>query len=158
VEGKKYSEYTITSKPKKRKGNKPTIAPKSSYGNKERKFIIPTKDLPKDISYLLDKGNVMYEFNYNSLNKHQLPGTYIYFLLNNNKVVYVGQTKSNMTNRIQSHKLTKDFDRCIFMDCPISKLDSIEHYFIMKLMPKHNKVLKLIPIDESHPLIENYIE
>ena len=62
---------------------------------------------------------------------------FIYFLIKDDIVVYVGQTKNNLI-RPFSHK-DKDFNRIEIMTCPENKLDIVEDAFILKYKPKYNK-------------------
>lgn len=63
----------------------------------------------------------------------------IYFLLKENIVVYVGQSK-NGASRPFLHK-DKNFDRVEIMYVPGSKLDEYESYYIKKYAPLYNQKL-----------------
>lgn len=64
----------------------------------------------------------------------------IYFLINKNKVVYVGQTKNGLF-RVFEHIKTKYFEKFSIFSCDEYLLDYYENYFIMKYKPKLNKVI-----------------
>lgn len=64
---------------------------------------------------------------------------FVYFLLKNNEVVYVGQTKKG-TSRINAHT-NKDFDKVKVIYCKIGELDKLEDFYIKKYNPKYNKQL-----------------
>ena len=63
---------------------------------------------------------------------------FVYFLKNENKVVYVGLTTS-MYARISVHKRDKKFDEVEYIEVPGKRAAFIEFYFIKKYMPKYNK-------------------
>jgi len=63
---------------------------------------------------------------------------YIYFLLQENEVVYVGQTV-NLHTRIKNHKKTKEFNKINWIQIPIKWLEYAETYYIIKFNPKYNK-------------------
>lgn len=60
----------------------------------------------------------------------------VYFLLDNNKVVYVGQSV-NVYSRIGQHT-DKAFDRYAFVPCAVEALDKLESLYIHFLQPKEN--------------------
>lgn len=61
----------------------------------------------------------------------------IYFLLQNNKVVYVGKTLNGKL-RINQHKNEKIFDEIYIIKCKKNELSEIEDYYMMKYKPKYN--------------------
>lgn len=63
--------------------------------------------------------------------------TFVYFLLKDNEVVYVGQTQSGISRPI-SHK-DKDYDCIKLKYCKDYDLNDIEGEFILKYRPKYNK-------------------
>ena len=65
--------------------------------------------------------------------------TFVYFLLNGDEVVYVGQTKNGLT-RPFSHK-DKVFDSVIIKFCDIEQLDGFEDEYIIKYKPRYNKAI-----------------
>lgn len=69
----------------------------------------------------------------------QIEECFIYFLLQNDEVVYVGQT-SKGTQRPFSHK-DKDFNRVMILYCEKCELDEKEDYYIKKYSPAYNKLL-----------------
>jgi hypothetical protein len=64
----------------------------------------------------------------------------VYFLLQGNHVVYVGQAK-NVKKRLAMHKADPDrvFDSYAFLPCDEKDLDTLEALYIMHLRPKQNK-------------------
>lgn len=62
--------------------------------------------------------------------------TGIYFLLDGNKIVYIGQS-TNVYHRIASHK-DKQFDRYAFVPCSADSLDKLEALYIHCIRPKLN--------------------
>lgn len=68
----------------------------------------------------------------------QMPSVFIYFLLFDDEVVYVGQTR-NGTARIAAHK-DKQFNRTYIIKCDEDELDYLENEFILKYNPIYNKI------------------
>lgn len=67
----------------------------------------------------------------------RLRETFIYFLLKDGDVVYVGQTKAGIS-RLSAHG-DKDYDEIYVMYCDDSELDCLEDKYITKYRPKYNK-------------------
>ena len=65
----------------------------------------------------------------------------IYFLINDDVVVYVGQTKNGL-QRPFSH-YDKEFNRLEVLECKEEELDMIENKYIIKYMPEYNKTMNL---------------
>lgn len=63
----------------------------------------------------------------------------IYFLLDNNVVVYVGQTKQGILRPL-SHK-DKKYDTIKILYCDEKELNRLEDRYITKYRPKYNKTL-----------------
>lgn len=65
---------------------------------------------------------------------------FVYLLLENKKVVYVGQT-TNGLNRIKQHfkNSEKKFDDYKIIKCSKKDLNEIENFYILKYKPKYNK-------------------
>ena len=61
----------------------------------------------------------------------------IYFLLRDDRIVYVGMTTS-ILQRIYAHRLQKDFDRVLFTECPEHLLRHVEKALIETLKPELN--------------------
>ena len=77
----------------------------------------------------------------NNFLKKEICGSMIYFLIKNNEVVYVGQSKNGIS-RIFFHKYTKkDFDNLYFINCKEKELSTLENYYITKYKPLYNKTL-----------------
>lgn len=65
---------------------------------------------------------------------------FIYFLIKDNKVVYVGQSNNNVLSRISSHLKDKEFDEVYYKSFSVENvMDEYEKKFIMKYRPKFNK-------------------
>lgn len=65
----------------------------------------------------------------------------IYFLININKIVYVGQTRINFATRISKHIKKNNIKFNSFYIIPLSSsknLDEIEANYILKFNPKYN--------------------
>lgn len=67
-------------------------------------------------------------------------GTFVYFLVLQGEVVYVGQTKQ-LFGRMTCHTLhmVTDFDHLFYLPVHPSRLDEVEAHFIKELKPKYNK-------------------
>jgi negative regulator of genetic competence, sporulation and motility len=64
---------------------------------------------------------------------------FVYILLKNEVVVYVGRTK-NLLSRLQNHKYIKDFDRVFLMEYPDKdQLYKYEKVCISYYMPEYNR-------------------
>lgn len=63
---------------------------------------------------------------------------FIYFLLDENEVVYVGKTTRGIS-RIYAHK-NKHFNRIFVLPCYEQDLDKLENKYIVKYKPKYNKI------------------
>lgn len=61
----------------------------------------------------------------------------VYFLLQGNKVVYVGQSV-NVHSRITGHMSSKEFDRFAYVKCDKAALDVLESLYIHALRPPLN--------------------
>ena len=66
--------------------------------------------------------------------------TGVYFLIHENKIVYVGKTIKGLT-RAYSHLDDKIFDRMYFIPCSIEDLDEKESDYIIKYSPIYNQML-----------------
>lgn len=62
---------------------------------------------------------------------------FIYFLLKNCEVVYVGKTQHGLTRPL-SHR-DKDFDEIKILYCNLDELDVLEDTYIQKYRPTYNK-------------------
>jgi hypothetical protein len=60
----------------------------------------------------------------------------VYFLIRDNRVVYVGQSV-NVYSRLSQHK-DKTFDRFAYVPCPPEKLNRLESIYIHVLKPELN--------------------
>lgn len=63
--------------------------------------------------------------------------TGVYFLIENDKVVYVGQSL-NIFSRVMQHVQNKKFARVAYIPCSQDQLDAIESLYIHALKPKLN--------------------
>lgn len=68
----------------------------------------------------------------------------IYFLLDGNEVVYIGQSKLGLF-RPYSHS-NKHFTSVSVVKCKLEDLDSLEIFYIRKYMPKYNQKI----VDDKH--------
>ena len=68
-----------------------------------------------------------------------VPLCLIYFLIQDEEVVYVGQTTQGFS-RIQAHK-NKQFNKVNYIRCRVDELDELESKYIVKYNPLYNKVL-----------------
>lgn len=64
---------------------------------------------------------------------------YIYFLLKDNQVVYIGQT-NNIFNRIKGHQKNKEFNNVAYITTTKDKANYLENYYIIKYEPFYNKL------------------
>lgn len=76
----------------------------------------------------------------NKISSNDLKKIGIYFLIRNNDIVYIGQTKKGI-ERITKHFKNKDFDSYYFYSCDLKHLDILEALNIMFYKPKYNKSL-----------------
>jgi len=73
----------------------------------------------------------------NALNLNTNLQSGIYFLIQNNEIVYIGSSKNPMS-RISAHK-DKIFNKYFIKPCDINELENIEAEYIFKYNPKYNK-------------------
>ena len=66
-----------------------------------------------------------------------LPLIFIYFLIKQEEVVYVGQTTKGLL-RVYQHHYNKDFDDIYIIECNSEDLDKYESYYIFKYEPIYN--------------------
>jgi predicted GIY-YIG superfamily endonuclease len=82
---------------------------------------------------------------------------FVYFLCNNDEVVYVGQTKYLRT-RIFFHKKDKQFKNIYYIKLPSkAKALSAESYYISKFDPKYNKTNNEKPKGGSALILNRYV-
>lgn len=67
----------------------------------------------------------------------EIPQCGIYFLVRNNRVVYVGKS-TNLLGRLGQHSHDQDFDRIAFIECEECDLNSLEKAYITALLPQLN--------------------
>jgi hypothetical protein len=132
--------------------------PKIEKRVKERnlKFIRKSTKLPSQLIYLMRKNKRVDEVNLNSSVHFDIPGSFIYFLVREDTIVYVGQSHNNTLSRLKYHSNNKEFDRILIMSCPKVKLNKVEHYFIYKFLPEYNKVLSIKSIDLEDDDLNEY--
>lgn len=70
-----------------------------------------------------------------------LPDCGIYFLLNEGEIVYVGQSKRSVRQRILQHRKDKVFDSFFVKPYERKSLDFMEAMYIFVHTPKYNKVM-----------------
>jgi hypothetical protein len=67
---------------------------------------------------------------------------FIYFLVNDGNLVYVGKSNNGILGRINSHIKDKDFDSAYYVAISSEELlDEYERKYIVKYKPKYNKQL-----------------
>jgi hypothetical protein len=72
---------------------------------------------------------------------------FIYFLINDGNLVYVGKSNKNILARINSHIKDKDFDSAYYVAISSENLlDEYEKKYILKYKPKYNKHLYYINV------------
>ena len=71
----------------------------------------------------------------------------IYFLINDDEVVYVGQS-SRISRRIPEHLTSKKFNR-IFLLIVSENIDKLEMNYIHKFKPKYNKQIRRVKDDSK---------
>jgi hypothetical protein len=70
---------------------------------------------------------------------HQLLDNFIYFLIKNEEVVYVGQTSKGVC-KIYQHLANKDFDKVYTLWVRDKKeLNKLKKFYILKYKPIYNK-------------------
>jgi hypothetical protein len=75
---------------------------------------------------------------------------FIYFLIRNNEIVYVGQTKQGIP-RIFQHFNTKEYDSYSVCKCNEDELNELEAHYIIKLHPIYNS--KTLPTNINYKSI-----
>jgi excinuclease UvrABC nuclease subunit len=65
----------------------------------------------------------------------------VYFLVQNDEIVYVGQTL-NINSRIEHHLEDKKFNRVFYLSMSKRGLDEAETVFIQALKPKYNRRIR----------------
>lgn len=75
-----------------------------------------------------------YQKQYYKAEKEREFGYYLYYLIKDSKIIWVGSTE-NMYRRMHNHKSTKDFDKILYKDLTYvvrdrSELEELEYYFI----------------------------
>ena len=81
----------------------------------------------------------------------------IYFLIKNNEVVYVGQSKKGI-NRPYQHFQLKDYDCFKFINCNEKDLDFLETNYIIKYKPIYNNNTKVFKTDDIISFSKFYYE
>ncbi len=62
----------------------------------------------------------------------------VYFLIDKNRIVYVGQS-ANFEERLHDHRVrAKVWDRYYFIECPAEDLAAVERMYIDHFCPKYN--------------------
>jgi hypothetical protein len=63
----------------------------------------------------------------------------VYFLINKDEVVYVGQSKTNILDRIAKHKRNgRAFERYAYIQCALGDVDNLERMYIEAFFPVGN--------------------
>nr|DAW58867.1 MAG TPA: UvrABC system protein C [Caudoviricetes sp.] len=91
------------------------------------------------------------------LYKRQLLTNYIYFLIKNEEVVYVGQTSKGLC-RIYQHLDNKVFDKVYLLKVEDKNdLNKLELFYIFKYKPLYNKSYKVANTMVSLKKVRNYL-
>jgi len=69
---------------------------------------------------------------------HEMRGSGVYFLCEDDAVTYVGQSVE-VTGRVPQHAGVKDWNCAWYIPIPLADLDRVESAFIYTLKPKHNR-------------------
>jgi len=88
-------------------------------------------DCGPDALGLLSKGEIL------SMARPQRKQCGVYFLIENNDIVYVGQS-TNIDARVASHHGTKAFSYVAHVECPQNHLNPLEALYISKFSPPLN--------------------
>lgn len=76
---------------------------------------------------------------YFQIQEHRADDGYVYFLVDGQQVVYVGQT-TNLAARVRDHlRDGKQYRRVLFVSVAREQMDSVELHWITKLDPKYNR-------------------
>jgi hypothetical protein len=109
---------------KKRESEIKLIRELAGEGNRRKRLILNQADL-LSIDDILETSM-------------EIPKTCgIYFLINNNEIVYVGQS-INIHQRLQKHLYEKQFDKINIIPCERFELNRMESLYINKFKPKLN--------------------
>lgn len=94
------------------------------------------------VSYLTDKTLYLPEAIVEAAtNARHLLTSGIYFLIKDQKIIYVGQSIS-VLSRIKDHQNHRDFDHFTCIPCPKEHLDMLESLYIHFLRPEQNATSK----------------
>lgn len=134
------------------KGNcKKCVAIRNKSNNKIRSNV--TSEMTKvieDVYPIKFNKNLYKEFTIETAIYNKLV---IYFLINNDSLVYVGKSNSNVLSRIQSHISDKIFNQVRYISVSTQKaLDEYEIKYITKYKPKFNKMLYYL--DGKHKILD----
>lgn len=80
-----------------------------------------------------------------------IPKVFVYFLIDNGEVVYVGKTTVGLS-RIYAHK-DKKYDKVYIILCDPEDLDFTETKYIAKYLPKYNTVFNTRGLITTHEAI-----
>lgn len=103
------------------------------------------RELPLNLRVYLKKGKNIFDKPPESISLNsdlisidiQFYPTGVYFLCQENEVVYVGKSV-NVLARISAHRIDKEFDRVFMIPVPEHALNSVEGALIRVLEPKYN--------------------
>ena len=83
----------------------------------------------------------------------------VYFLWDENEIVYIGQTSYSVEGRLAAHKADKKFDGYTFI--PIIEsidLDLLEAEYIFQFSPRYNRALPTNPRYKTRAIIQTELE
>jgi len=100
----------------------------SEYFDKIVNFLNDNMKLIPDMNTIREKASETIPFKKDE---------YIYFLLNNNELIYIGQTV-NMSMRISTHLSSKEFNRVYYFTISEDQKSLVESLCINEYKPIHN--------------------
>ena len=125
---------------------KPCVNSRNKVANAKRSsvsmFIINKESINED-KQVFNK-ELYSEFNISEIIKLTKSGVdkFVYFLMKDNELVYIGMSNGNLLSRLNSHIKDKDFDSVLYKTVLIeTSLSKIEKNLITKYRPKLNKEL-----------------
>jgi len=126
----KYYHYEL-----KKSGNRRVISERKKLTKYEDISTVERNDIPKCMSDIDGVKEILF-----------YPQG-IYFLVNDDEIVYVGQS-SRISRRIPEHLVDKKFNR-IFLLVVLDNIDKLEMDYINKFKPKYNKQARRVKDDSK---------
>ena len=92
----------------------------------------------KNVNYfLLEKSDII-----NKKINISLPKIIVYFLINDNEIVYVGHITRGLYRFFEHDNLGKKFDSYYFIEVPKANIRRIEEHYIKEFKPIYNIINK----------------